>query len=282
MAQRQGQRKNQGRTGPSTASPPRAANGNGAKAKGANRASAASTFTAETAREERNRATGRRARARIAQEQAARRRRLSLIGGAITAVVIVAIIVVAVLLNSGTKTAAAITADDTKLNPGAPLKVGMTAPNFNLATIDGKNYQLSALRGHPVLLEFFAVWCPHCQAEAPILNNLDKAYASKGLQTLSILASPYDRTHDATGSTNPVTKDDITWFKNTYNVAHPMLIDPNFSTVNKYGANSYPTIYILDKNGVIRYTNGGLGDRPYQTLAHGVDAAIKGQSVKQP
>ncbi len=280
MAQRQGQRKNQGRTGPSTTPPPRAANGNGAR--GANRAAAAHAFTAETAREEQNRATGRRARARLAQEQAARRRRLGIIIGSVTAIAIAAIVIatLAFNLNSGTKPAAAITADDTKLNPGASLAVGTTAPNFNLATINGKHYQLSALRGHPVLLEFFAVWCPHCQAEAPILNNIDKAYASKSLQTLSILASPYDRTHDATGSTNPVTKDDITWFKNTFNVAHPLLIDPNFSTVNKYGANSYPTIYILDKNGVIRYTNGSLGDVPYQTLAHGVDAAIKGQSVK--
>ena len=281
MAQRQGQRKNQGRTGPSSKTGARV-NGAGAKGAGASRVAAANASMAGTTREARNHATGRRARARIAQEQAARRRRLSIIGGAITAVVIAVIIVVAFALNSGTSTAAAITANDTKLNPGAPLTVGTTAPNFNLATINGKHYQLSALRGHPVLLEFFAVWCPHCQAEAPILNTLDKTYASKGLQTLSILASPYDRNHDATGSTKPVTKGDITWFQNTFNVAHPMLIDPNFTTVNKYGANSYPTIYILDKNGVIRYTNGGLGDRPYQTLAHGVDAAIKGQSVKQP
>ena len=237
------QRSNQGRAGASTTKRGETrATSNGAK--GANRAPAANASTAITAREERNHATGRRARARIAQEQAARRRRLGIIGGIATAVVIVVIIAVAVLLSGGTK-AAAITADDTKLNPGAALTVGTTAPNFNLATINGKHYQLSALRGRPALLEFFAVWCPHCQAEAPILNNIDKAYASKGLQTLSILASPYDRTHEATGSTNPVTKDDITWFKNTFNVAHPMLIDPNFSTVNQYGVQGYPTISLV-------------------------------------
>ncbi len=247
---------------------------------GANRAAAASTFTAETTREERARATGRRARQRIAQEQAAKRRRLGIIIGLVTTVVVVAIVVGAFVLNGSNKAAAGLTADDTKLKPGAPLTVGKTAPDFNLATVDGKHYKLSSLRGRPVLLEFFAVWCPHCQREAPILNQLDKSYAAKGLQSLSILASPYDRTHEATGSTNPVTKDDISWFKSTFSVQHPMLIDPDFAQTNQYGAGSYPTIYVLDKNGVIRYTNGPLGDVPYQTLAKAVDAAIKGQSTK--
>jgi len=276
MAQRQGQRnKGQGKAQNPTGARAQASQNTAGRARGVG---AVDVSTAETPREERARAMGRRARARVAQEQAARRRRLSIIIGAITAVVVVAIVVAAFLLNGSNKAVAALAANDSKLNPAKPPAVGKPAPNFALATVGGKHYSLSALRGHPVLLEYFAVWCPHCQREAPILNQLDKSYAAQGLRSLSILASPYDRTHEATGSTNPVTKDDINWFQTTYNVAHPMLIDPDFTTVNKYGVQGYPTIYVLDKNGVIRYT--GSADIPYPTLAKAVDAAIKGQSVK--
>ena len=283
MAQRQGQKRNRNRGG---AQAPAGANGhvrsnNANGSSGAHRATAASTFTAETAREERARTTGRRARQRIAQEQAAKRRRLGIILGVAMAIVIVVIAVAGFLLNSGSKTAGPLN-DGSKLNTGNSLTVGTKAPDFTLSTVGGKSYKLSALRGHPVLLEFFAVWCPHCQHEAPILNQLDKSYTSKGLQTLSILANQYGNNYELSGQTDtrPVDKSDISWFQSTFKVAHPMLIDPDFAQTNQYGASSYPTIYILDKNGVIRYTNGALGDIPYQTLAKAVDAAIKGQSTK--
>ncbi len=278
--QKKGQNQGQGRTQPGANGANGRARANGAGAVAVDRATVAGTFTAETAREERARATGRRARQRAAQEQAARRRRLGVIIGVVTAVVVVAIIIGAFALHGSNSSAAGLTANDTKLNPSAPLAVGKAAPDFNLATVDGKRYKLSALRGRPVLLEYFAVWCPHCQHEAPILNQLDKSYASKRLQSLSILASPYDKTHEATGSTNPVTKDDISWFKSTFAVQHPILIDPDFTTVNQYGVSGYPSIYILDKNGVVRYSNNGFAEPSYQTLAKAVDAAVKDQSTK--
>jgi peroxiredoxin len=162
------------------------------------------------------------------------------------------------------------------LNPGQQLlKVGTKAPNFTLTTLDGKRYQLSSLSGKPVLLEFFAVWCPHCQNEAPILNQIDKNYGAQGLQTLAILANPYGKNYDTSGGNDlrVVTKSDVTWFEQTFGVKHPTLIDPNFSTVNAYGVSSYPTIYVLDKHGVITYAQSG--DQPYSALATAVAAAAK-------
>jgi len=210
-------------------------NGNGAK--GANRAPAANASTPITASEERNRATGRRARARIAQEQAARRRRLGIIAGAITVVVIAAIVIAALVLNQPSSQTTALVDPNALSSPPTQLAIGSKAPNFDSATIDGKHYTLAGQHGHPVLMEMFAVWCPHCQAESAVLNQLDKSYASKGLRSFSVLASPFGKDYDTSRGTDTrlADKSDITWFKNTFNVAHPILVDRNFATANKYG-----------------------------------------------
>jgi len=225
---------------------------------------------------------GRRAQSRAAAAQAQaraaqQRRRLLLVGGG-SAVLVVAIIGVVLLLthpwqSNGMTNLNALSTDKATMdrNYSAVSKIGTTAPDFTLSTLDGHQYTLSSLRGHPVVVEFFAVWCPHCQAMAPRINNVEKQYATKGLQVLSILANPYDRFQETTQQYNPANADDITWFKNTYNVKHPILIDPSFSVTNQYGAGSYPTMLVLDRNGVVRYSN--QGDFTQKTLADAVAKA---------
>src|SRR5208337_630761 len=57
--------------------------------------------------------------------------------------------------------------DTTLLAPSrSVLSVGAAAPDFTLRTATGQVVHLSDYRGKTVLLEFFATWCPHCQAEA--------------------------------------------------------------------------------------------------------------------
>jgi thiol-disulfide isomerase/thioredoxin len=215
--------------------------------------------------------TGGRARQRAAQ--AARRRRLALWLGAGT-ILVVAVIIAAALLSQSSGPRTAGLTNPNMLNPAQNmLPVRSTAPDFDLATVDGRHYRLSALGGHPVLLEFFAVWCPHCQREAPILNRIDQAFASQGLRSLLILANPYGHNYDVSGGTDRrlANRGDIAWFQQTFKVAPPILIDPPFATVNRYGVNGYPTIYVLDRKGVIRSATSG--EVPYQQLAAAVAAA---------
>ncbi|MGH2410370.1 MAG: TlpA disulfide reductase family protein, partial [Chloroflexota bacterium] len=143
------------------------------------------------------------------------------------------------------------------------------------STVDGQQYKLSDLKGKTVLLEFFAVWCPHCQRESTVINQLDTNFGPKGLQTLAVLASPYGRNYDTSGGsdTSIVTKSDVRWFEKTFGVQHPTLIDPTFATVNTYNATSYPTLYVVDRKGVIRYAN--TGEQPYSALAAAITAALK-------
>jgi peroxiredoxin len=202
------------------------------------------------------------------------RRRTMLLFVGIPIVFVVVFIGVLLAVSNGPSGVGLVNSND--LNPGSTaLAVGTKAPDFTLKTVDGKSYSLSSSKGKPVLLEFFAVWCPHCQAEAKVLNQLDAAFGPHGLTTIAVLASPYGRNYDNSGQTDLTiaTKSDINWFTSTFNVKHLTLIDPTFATVNKYNASSYPTLYILDKNGIIRFAD--TGEQPYNAMATVIQAALK-------
>jgi peroxiredoxin len=202
--------------------------------------------------------------------------RAHLIGGIATILIVVAVMGYALIRSytSGSAGGQAV-ANANDLNPAASmLKVGSTAPNFTLRDVNGTAHTLAAQRGHPVLLEFFAVWCPHCQAEAPIMARLTQNYTPKGVRVWSILANPYGKNYEASGGTDlrPATKADLSWFASTFNVKHPQLIDPTFHVVNTYGINAYPGLYVVSPTGKITYV--GSGNTSYATLAGQLNKAL--------
>ena len=56
-------------------------------------------------------------------------------------------------------------------------RVGMPAPDFRLKSTSGATVTLSALRGHPVVIVFFASWCHPCEEELPVLQQFADAEA---------------------------------------------------------------------------------------------------------
>ena len=66
------------------------------------------------------------------------------------------------------------------------VNIGGMAPNFELTTPDGKKLSLYDLRGHIVLLDFWASWCAPCLAEVPNLKAIYEKYHGKGLNILGV------------------------------------------------------------------------------------------------
>jgi thiol-disulfide isomerase/thioredoxin len=69
---------------------------------------------------------------------------------------------------------------------GGRLEAANTAPDFNLADLDGNQVRLSDYVGRPVLINFWATWCGPCEIEMPIIEDAYQAHQSDGLAVLAV------------------------------------------------------------------------------------------------
>ena len=98
------------------------------------------------------------------------------IGGLLMAVAIF-------FLGTSLRTRAGKSLGVTGLGANEPRKV---APDFELKSLDGRSLKLSDLRGHAVLLNFWATYCAPCRVEMPWLVDLYKQYHDQGLEIIGI------------------------------------------------------------------------------------------------
>jgi thiol-disulfide isomerase/thioredoxin len=108
-----------------------------------------------------------------------------LIAGVLLAVAVV-VPVGAALLDRGTAPAPAPAA------PRTPAAVqtyppGRAAPPLRLRTLDGRRLDLAALRGRPVLVNFWATWCEPCVREFPLLRQAAAAHRAERLALVGVL-----------------------------------------------------------------------------------------------
>lgn len=124
-------------------------------------------------------------------------------------------------------------------NPGAiasPL-INKRAPAFTLRTIDGGSLSLRQLRGKPVVLNFWASWCPACKVEHPYLVQAWERY---GLDVSFIGVVYQDSAANARG------------FMRQYGGAWPSVLDPGQRTSINFGVYGVPETFFIDRRGIIR------------------------------
>lgn len=89
--------------------------------------------------------------------------------------------------------ALSLTGLDALLIPGAranDLVLGKPAPPATLVTLDGKRISTTDLKGHVVILTFWATWCGPCRQELPLLSEYASQHAGQGLVVLGFTLDP--------------------------------------------------------------------------------------------
>lgn len=61
-----------------------------------------------------------------------------------------------------------------------------TAPNFHAKSMDGENFTNESVKGKVVLIQFWATWCKFCRGEQPVVDELSREFADRGLVVLAV------------------------------------------------------------------------------------------------
>jgi peroxiredoxin len=139
------------------------------------------------------------------------------------------------------------------------LNLGAAAPDFSVARADGSTFRLTDLDGQPVSmsdlkgkavwLNFWASWCPPCQAETPVLRQIAATYRDRGLVVLGI-------------SVQESSAADVRAYVSKYSLGYRVAADLAGDIFHLYRVYALPTQFFIDSSGRISSIVQGPLDEP--------------------
>ena len=124
------------------------------------------------------------------------------------------------------------------------------ADDFTIPTADGKSFRLSAHRGRPIFINFWATWCPPCLEEMPAMERLWQAQKESGLVMLAV-------TVDA----NPKL---VAPFVERHAFTFTVGLDTKMELAQTYGVRALPSSFVIDRDG--RLTAIAVGPRVWDSV----------------
>ena len=122
--------------------------------------------------------------------------------------------------------------------------VGHLAPDFSLTTVSGEEVTLSEFRGRqPVVLNFWATWCPPCRAEIPFFQAASRKYNGQ-----VVVLGVDDGEPRAT----------VAPFVTEMGMTYPVPLDDKSVVSRRYRVNSLPSTYFIDRDGVVQKVHIGI------------------------
>lgn len=141
-------------------------------------------------------------------------------------------------------------ANDTVISSEPAPIAGHPAPDFELKSLEGEIIRLSDYKGRPVIVNFWATWCPPCRAEFP---DFQKVAVENG-DNIVIIGVNH------TSSDSPQLIPD---FVDEFGITFPIVLDETGETVKTYQVVGLPTTVFIDRNGIIQEVFTGPINKAY-------------------
>jgi peroxiredoxin len=122
-----------------------------------------------------------------------------------------------------------------------------TAPAFEYSDLNDKIHKLADYKGKPIIINFWATWCPPCRKEMPSMNRAWKHLKDEGIQMLAINIGEDEA--------------NVHLFQNEHPIDFPILLDPTSESLENWRIRGLPTTYVISPNGTVAYS--AIGPRKW-------------------
>jgi cytochrome c biogenesis protein CcmG/thiol:disulfide interchange protein DsbE len=129
------------------------------------------------------------------------------------------------------------------IQSGSQATVGNPAPDFELPMLDGGTLSSAELKGHPVVVNFWASWCIPCREEAPLLERAWRQYRDDGVIFLGV------NIQDAESDARAFVKD--------FDITYPMVRDLEQKLTRSFGVRGLPETFFIDHDWTFVATESG-------------------------